>query len=270
MNTPSGGEGERVAKRIARAGLCSRREAEDWIRAGRVSVDGRTLETPAVLVTAASDIRVDGRRLPDAEPARLWRYHKPPGLIVSRVDPQGRTTVFEKLPAEMPRVIAVGRLDLPSEGLLLLTNDGGLARDLERPAEAGGLGWRRRYRVRVHGTPDPARLAALADGITVDGIRYGAIEAAVERQQGSNCWVVMSLREGRNREIRKVCDHLGWPVTRLIRTSFGPFQLGGLARGNVEEVPARVLRDQMRGGQKPTRPKRPRETAPKRPSGRRR
>jgi 23S rRNA pseudouridine2605 synthase len=245
--------GERIARRLARAGLCSRRDAERWILAGRVKVDGNVLTTPAVVVTEASRITVDGKPLPDAERTRLWRYHKPPGLVTSHRDPQGRDTVFAKLPADLPRVVSVGRLDLNAEGLLLLTNDGALARKLELPAN----GWLRRYRVRVHGHPEPERLVALAKGITVDGVRYGPIKAVLDRQQGANAWLTVGLTEGRNREIRRVMQHLGWGVTRLIRIAYGPFQLGLLAPGEAEEVPARVLRDQLGGPKAPRKRARP-------------
>jgi 23S rRNA pseudouridine2605 synthase len=235
------GKGERIAKVLARVGLCSRRDAERWIADGRVVVDGAVLTTPAVLVTPESDIRVDGKPIPMPERPRLWRYHKPAGLVTTHRDERGRPTIFEKLPPELPRVISVGRLDLNSEGLLLLTNDGGLARRLELPS----TGWLRRYKVRVHGIPDPERLAGLAKGIRVDGIDYGPIDARFERQQGSNAWVTIGLREGKNREIRRVMEHLGLGVTRLIRLSFGPFQLGHLPRGAVEEVPKKVIADQL-------------------------
>ena len=218
---------------MARAGLCSRRDAERWIADGRVAVDGAVLTSPAVTVTADSEIRVDGKPLPEPERARLWRYHKPAGLVTTHRDEKGRPTVFGALPAELPRLVSIGRLDLNSEGLLLLTNDGALARRLELPA----TGWVRRYRVRVHGVVDPARLAALARGITVDGVAYGPIRAQLDRQQGSNAWITLSLQEGKNREVRRVLEHLGYPVTRLIRLAYGPFQLGHLARGAIEEVP---------------------------------
>jgi len=236
--------GERIAKRLARAGLCSRREAEAWIRAGRVAVDGKLLDTPAVNVTGDSAITVDGRPLPAAEPTRLWRYHKPAGRVTTTRDPQGRPTVFDQLPAGMPRVVTVGRLDLNSEGLLLLTNDGELARRLELPA----TGWLRRYRVRVHGRVDATRLEALEAGIEIDGVRYGPIRARLDRQLATNAWLTIALAEGKNREVRRVCEHFGWPVQRLIRLSYGPFQLGNLARGAVAEVPTRILRDQLGGG----------------------
>jgi 23S rRNA pseudouridine2605 synthase len=234
-------KGERIAKRLARAGLCSRRDAERWIAQGRVAVGGKVLESPALTVTPGDDIRVDGKPLPSAEPARLWRYHKPPGLVTSHRDPQGRPTVFERLPGELPRVVSVGRLDLNSEGLLLVTNDGGLARALELPSR----GWLRRYRLRVHGAVDPARLATLEQGVTIGGVTYGPIRATLDRQQASNAWLTVSLREGKNREIRRVMEHLGLDVTRLIRIAYGPFQLGELPRGAVEEVPRRVLREQL-------------------------
>ncbi|MFP6731930.1 MAG: pseudouridine synthase [Alphaproteobacteria bacterium] len=240
------GEGERIAKRLARAGLCSRREAERWIEAGRVAVDGKLLETPAVVVGPDSRITVDGKPLPAAEATRLWRYHKPKGLICTARDEAGRDTIFGALPETMPRVVSVGRLDINSEGLLLLTNDGGLARRLELPS----TGWARRYRVRVFGRPEPEQLTALAQGITVDGVHYGPIEAALERQQGGNAWISLLLREGKNREIRKVMTHLGLAVNRLIRISFGPFRLIDLESGALREVPARILADQL-GTQKP-------------------
>lgn len=247
-------EGERIAKVMARAGLCSRRDAEDWIAAGRVSVNGKKLTSPAVNIGPADVVRVDGKPLPEAEKTRLFRYHKPRGLVTTAKDPEGRPTVFENLPAGLPRLISIGRLDLNSEGLLLLTNDGELARRLELPA----TGWVRRYRVRVNGKVDTAALAKLADGIEIEGVRYGAIEAVLDRQQGDNAWLTMSLTEGKNREIRKVCAHFGWTVSRLIRLSYGPFQLGHLAKGEAEEVPGKVLRDQLGqpGNAQPLRPHR--------------
>jgi 23S rRNA pseudouridine2605 synthase len=232
---------ERIAKRLARAGLCSRREAERWIEAGRVAVDGTVIRTPAVNVTPESHITVDGKPIPEPEPPRLWRYHKPRGLLTASHDPKGRPTIFQHLPGGLPRVISIGRLDLNSEGLLLLTNDGDLARRLELPAHA----WVRRYRVRVHGRIEKAQLAALARGSAVEGVRYGPIRATLDRQQGDNAWLTMSLTEGKNREIRRVCQQLGWPVSRLIRVAFGPFQLGHLPPGAVEEVPGKVLREQL-------------------------
>ncbi len=234
-------KGERIAKRLARAGLCSRRDAERWIAEGRVAVDGKVLTSPALAVTEASDIRVDGKPIPAADPARLWRYHKPAGLVTTHRDERGRATVFDRLPPELPRVVSVGRLDLTSEGLLLLTNDGELSRALELPVR----GWLRRYRVRVHGTVDPARLAALETGVTLDGMAYGPIRAVLDREQGSNAWLTVSLHEGKNREIRRVMEHLGLGVSRLIRIAYGPFQLGDLPRGAIEEVPRKVLREQL-------------------------
>jgi 23S rRNA pseudouridine2605 synthase len=238
---------QRIAKVLARAGLCSRRDAERWVAEGRVAVDGKVLTSPAVNVTDASDIRVDGHPLPEPERARLWRYHKPAGLVTTHRDEKGRATVFAALPKALPRLISIGRLDLNSEGLLLLTNDGALARRLELPA----TGWIRRYKVRVHGFVDEARLASLEKGVTIDGIAYGAIRAQLERQQGSNAWLAFALREGKNREVRKVLEHLGYPVTRLIRLSYGPFQLGHLVRGDIEEVPKSVLADQLGKGDGP-------------------
>jgi 23S rRNA pseudouridine2605 synthase len=244
-------KGERIAKRLARAGLCSRRDAEKWIADGRVKVDGKLLTTPAFLVTEASHIVVDGQPLKEPERTRLWRYHKPAGLVTSHRDEKGRATVFERLPSDMPRVISVGRLDLTSEGLLLLTNDGELARRLELPA----TGWVRRYRVRVHGVPDPAQLAALEKGITVDGVAYGPIKAMLDRQQGANAWLTVGLKEGKNREIRRVMEHLGWSVSRLIRIAYGPFQLGLLDVGAVEEVPPKTLKEQLGAKSAPDRRK---------------
>lgn len=239
--TAAAGEEERLAKRIARAGLCSRREAERWIEAGRVAVDGEVQRSPAVNVGPDHVVTVDGERLPAAEQPRLFRYHKPAGILTSTTDPEGRPTIYDRLPAGLPRVMPIGRLDMTSEGLLLLTNDGGLKRRLELPA----TGWLRRYRVRVHGDVDEATLASLEQGITVDGVAYGPIHARIDRVQGSNVWLTVALREGKNREIRKVFSTFGWLVNRLIRTSFGPFQLGGLKPGEVEEVTGKVLKEQM-------------------------
>jgi 23S rRNA pseudouridine2605 synthase len=250
MTAPTIDQPQRIAKAMARAGLCSRRDAERWIAEGRVSVDGTVLTSPAVTVTAGSDIRVDGKPLPEPERARLWRYHKPTGLVTTHRDERGRPTVFGALPAELPRLVSIGRLDLNSEGLLLLTNDGALARRLELPA----TGWVRRYRVRVHGIVEPERLAALARGITVDGAAYGPIRAQLDRQQGANAWVTLSLHEGKNREVRRVLEHLGYQVTRLIRVAYGPFQLGLLTRGAIEEVPRKVLQEQL-GNAPPTKAK---------------
>jgi 23S rRNA pseudouridine2605 synthase len=233
--------GERVAKAIARAGVCSRRDAERLIAEGRVAVNGRVLTTPATTVTADDIVTVDGAALERRERTRLWLFNKPKGLVTTNRDPQGRPTVFSALPADMPRVVTIGRLDINTEGLLLLTNDGGLARVLELPS----TGWLRRYRVRVHGAVDERALARLREGVAVGRVVYGAIEAAVDRVQGTNAWLTVGLREGKNREVKKVMEHLGLAVTRLIRVSFGPFQLGDLAAGEVREVRARVLQDQL-------------------------
>ncbi|MFC3133744.1 pseudouridine synthase, partial [Microbaculum marinum] len=232
---------ERIAKRIARSGLCSRRDAERLIAEGRVALNGKVLDTPAVSVGPGDAITVNGKPLAETEPTRLWLYHKPAGLVTTNRDPQRRPTVFEKLPRDLPRVVSVGRLDINTEGLLLLTNDGGLARALELPS----TGWLRRYRVRAHGTVTQTQLDALKTGVAIDGVRYGPIEAALDRAQGGNVWLTMALREGKNREIKNVLESLGLRVNRLIRVSFGPFMLRELAVGGVEEVKPRVLRDQL-------------------------
>src|SRR5262252_7404307 len=233
--------GERIAKAIARAGLCSRRQAETWIAAGRVAVNGEVIASPARNVTADDRIAVDGEPLPGRERTRLFLYHKPRGLLTTHADPEGRPTIFGALPTNLPRLVSVGRLDINTEGLLLLTNDGGLARALELPA----TGWLRRYRVRAYGEVLQPRLDALRKGIEVDGVRYGAIEATLDRQQGHNSWITFAMREGKNREIRNVLGALGLKVNRLIRLSYGPFQLGELAEGAVEEVKTRTLREQI-------------------------
>ncbi|MBP2304673.1 pseudouridine synthase [Azospirillum melinis] len=240
--TASGaGGGERIAKRLARAGLCSRRDAERWIAEGRVAVNSRVLDSPACVVRPGDIVQVDGKVIPEPEPARLWRYHKPSGLVTTARDEKGRETVFDRLPPDLPRVVSIGRLDLTTEGLLLLTNDGELARFLELPA----TGWTRRYRVRVFGEVDERQLAALEKGPTIEGVKYGPIEAALDRIQGRNAWLTVSLKEGKNREIRKVMESLGLQVNRLIRVAYGPFQLGKLEEGAVEEVPKRVVREQI-------------------------
>ncbi|TKT69181.1 pseudouridine synthase [Aquamicrobium sp. LC103] len=235
------GEGERIAKRLARAGVASRRDAEEMIAAGRVSVNGKVLESPALNVTARDRIELDGKEIPPIERTRLFLLHKPGGVVTTSRDPEGRKTVFDILPANLPRLMTVGRLDINTEGLLLLTNDGGLARVLELPA----TGWLRRYRVRVHGKVDEVALAGLKDGIAVDGVFYGSIEASLDREQGSNAWLTIGLREGKNREVKNILGALGLDVTRLIRVSFGPFQLGELAEGEVRELKGRLLRDQL-------------------------
>jgi 23S rRNA pseudouridine2605 synthase len=235
------GKAERVAKVIARAGLASRREAEAWIAAGRVAINGTTITSPAVNVGAADRVSVDGKTLPARERTRLFLYHKPRGLLTTNADARGRPTIFAALPKDLPRLVSVGRLDLNTEGLLLLTNDGGLARVLELPA----TGWLRRYRVRAHGSVTQDALDRLRAGIAIDGVRYGAIEATLDRAQGSNVWLTFAIREGKNREVKNVLGALGLQVNRLIRVSYGPFQLGELPAGAVEEVRTRTLRDQL-------------------------
>lgn len=234
-------EGERIAKRLARAGVASRREAEAIIEAGRVAVNGRTVHSPALNVGASDDITLDGEPIAARERTRLWLFHKPSGYLTTNKDPEGRKTIFDLLPRDLPRVITVGRLDLNTEGLLILTNDGGLARQLELPT----TGWLRRYRVRAHGTITQDKLDPLADGIAVDGILYGSVEAELDRQQGSNAWMTVGIREGKNREVKKVLGAIGLDVNRLIRVSYGPFQLGDLESGEVREIKSRVLRDQL-------------------------
>jgi len=234
-------EGERVAKYLARAGIASRRGAEAMIEAGRVTVNGKTLKTPAFKVRDEDDITVDGKKVAEKEHPRLWRYHKPSGLVTTHSDEKGRDTVFDKLPKDMGRVISVGRLDITSEGLLLLTNDGGLARALELP----DTGWARRYRARAYGIITQEELDTLQDGIIIDGIPTGPIEALLDKQQRGNAWITVTIREGKNREVRRALNELGLEVNRLIRTSYGPFQLGQLVAGQIEEVKAKILRDQV-------------------------
>ena len=232
---------ERIARRLAQAGIASRREAERMIAQGRVAVNGIPLASPASAVAPGDAITVDGEAIGPRPPLRLWRFHKPAGTVVTASDERGRKTVFQLLPAAMPRPLAVGRLDIASEGLLLFTNDGALARWLELPA----TGWARRYRVRVHGRPTAATVTALGRGMTIDGIRYGAVQARVDRQKGANAWLTLVLREGRKREIRRLLAALGLDVNRLLRTAYGPFQLGSLKRGALHEVRRRTLAEQL-------------------------
>lgn len=232
---------ERIAKYIARSGVCSRRKAEELILQKRVSVNGNTIESPAFNVDGTEKILIDGEKLPQREQTRLWIYYKPEGLVTTHKDEKNRPTVFEHLPIGMPRVISVGRLDLNSEGLLLLTNNGELSRKLELPSN----GWSRRYKVRVHGIIDNKKLASLQDGIEVDGIKYGSIKVEVETIKGTNAWLLVTLTEGKNREIRKVMKAIGLEVNRLIRLSYGPFQLGSLKEGEVKEIPQKVLKEQL-------------------------
>lgn len=234
-------EPERIAKVMARAGVASRRDSEAMIAEGRVSVNGKVIESPALDVGPNDVVLVDGEPLPARERTRLWFYHKPRGLVTTNHDPEGRPTVFDALPEDLPRVLSVGRLDINTEGLLLLTNDGGLARMLELPE----TGWLRRYRVRAFGQVNQAQLDTLKDGVTIDGVHYGPVVAQFEREQGSNTWLTVDLREGKNREVKTVLEHLGLQVNRLIRVSFGPFQLGDLPEGEAEEIRSRVLKDQL-------------------------
>jgi 23S rRNA pseudouridine2605 synthase len=255
--------GDRIAKWLARAGVASRRDVERMIAEGRVSVDGAVLTTPAFKVASGMKISVDGKLVGAQEPPRLWRYHKAAGLMTSHKDPEGRPTVFSVLPLGLPRVISVGRLDYNSEGLLLLTNDGGLARRLELPSS----GWIRRYRARVFGKLEQKDLDRLKAGVTIDGVAYGPVEATIDRPHATYPWVTVAIREGKNREVRRLMEYLGVRVARLMRLSFGPFMLGQLKPGEVEEVPARVLRATLgiEGGPKPA-PAVPAEPEPPPPS----
>ena len=232
---------ERIAKVLARAGIASRREAERLIEAGRVAINGKTIASPALNVTPADRITFDGKPVEPADIPRLWLYHKPEGLVTTAKDEKGRRTVFDALPDNLPRVMSIGRLDIGSEGLLLLTNDGGIKRRLELPS----TGWLRKYRVRIHGTPEDSAFAPLRRGLTVDGERFRPMDVALDRQQGANAWVTVGIREGKNREIRRAMEAIGLPVNRLIRISYGPFRLGELKPGEVSEVKGRVLRDQL-------------------------
>ncbi len=235
---------ERIAKRMARAGLCSRRDAEKWIEAGRVQLNGKVLKTPAVKVSDKDDIVVDGKAINATPKTRLFLYHKPVGLVTSHKDEKGRATVFDQLPAHLPRLISIGRLDLNTEGLLLLTNDGELSRYLEHP----DTGWSRKYRVRVLGNVTQERLDKLKNGVKIDGIKYRSIDAQIEpNQSGANKWVEMTLHEGKNREIRRVMEHLNLQVNRLIRVSYGPFNLGNLPRQSVTEIKTAILKKQVSG-----------------------
>jgi 23S rRNA pseudouridine2605 synthase len=242
-NKPSSAEdtGERIAKFLARAGVASRREAEKLIEQGIVTVNGAVLTTPAFKVTPDMDIRVDGARIGKPGPPRLWRYHKPDGLVTTHKDPQGRKTVFEALEGRLPRVISVGRLDLTTEGLLLLTNSGDLSRRLELPSS----GWARRYRVRAYGRVRQSQLDGLKDGVKIDGVQYGPVRAQLDQQQGGNVWITLSINEGKNREVRTLMRHLDLQVNRLIRTAYGPFQLGKLRKNDIEEISGKQMREQL-------------------------
>lgn len=237
-------QGERIAKRISRAGICSRRDAEKLIAEGKVTIDGEVIDTPAIRVLPEQVITVNGKTIAEKEPSRVWLFHKPSGYVTTNHDPEGRKTVFDVLPKDLPRVITVGRLDMNSEGLLILTNDGEIARHMELPS----TGWTRRYRVRARGTPTAETLRQLKKGMTVDGIHYGSVTAEIDAEQakeGTNCWLTVSLQEGKKREIRILFQHMGHPISRLMRLSYGPFQLGSLARGEVKEVQKRILKSQL-------------------------
>ena len=231
------GTGERIAKRLARAGVASRRDVEKMILLGRVAVNGVVLESPACILQGGEYITVDGKAIAEPENTRLWRCHKPRNVMITHRDPEGRPTLFEIIPKSLPRVVSVGRLDFTSEGLILLTNDGELARGLELPSK----GWKRVYRARIYGKIEQSRLDRLVDGIEIDGIKYGAIQAKIDSERGDNCWLTVTLTEGKNREIRKIIEFLGGQVTRLIRVSYGPFQLGLLPPGGVDEIASRQI-----------------------------
>ncbi len=258
-NTPP--PGDRIAKVLARAGIASRREAERMIEAGRVSVNGKKIDGPALNVTPKDKITVDGKPVSEPEPARLWLYHKPTGLVTTTRDEKGRKTIFDDLPEELPRVMSVGRLDLNSEGLLLLTNDGGIKRKLELPS----TGWLRKYRVRINGRPRDEDFAPLRQGLVIEGEKFQPMTVTLDRQQGANAWITVGLREGKNREIRRAIEDIGFTVNRLLRVSYGPFQLGDLKPRAVEEVRRRVMRDQLGlDAERPTDQKPKRPTRPKR------
>ena len=242
----SGPDGDRVAKVIARAGLCSRRDAEKMVLEGLVQVDGVVITSPALNVTQANLVTVNGTPLKAPEAARMWRYHKTPGLVTTHKDEKGRDTVFASLPASLGRVVSVGRLDYNSEGLLLLTNDGEIARRMEIPA----TGWTRVYRARLFGKVSQKDLDELASGVTIEGVKYGPIVANLERSKGVYAWASVSLKEGKNREVKRVMESLGLKVARLIRTAYGPFQLGQLAPGGIEEIPAKLWREKLGIGRK--------------------
>jgi 23S rRNA pseudouridine2605 synthase len=243
---PSQANGERIAKIMARAGACSRRDAEKLIAEGRVTLNGEPVTTPATKISGPALIAIDGKPIAQPEQTRIWRYHKPSGLVTTHKDPRGRPTVFENLPGELPRVVSVGRLDVNSEGLLLLTNDGEIARRLEHPSS----GLMRKYRARLFGKITQADLDTLAQGVSVDGVKYGPVLADLERSKGAYSWVEVSLKEGKNREVKRLMEHLGCKVARLIRTQYGPFHLGQLPEGAVEEIPARLWRQHLGIGRK--------------------
>ncbi|MEO1639601.1 MAG: pseudouridine synthase [Pseudomonadota bacterium] len=257
--------GDRIAKVLSRAGVASRREAERMIAEGRVAVNGKVIDSPALNVTAKDKVTVNGAPVGEPDPPRIWLYHKPAGLVTTERDEKDRETVFDALPEDLPRVMSVGRLDLNSEGLLLLTNDGAVKRKLELPS----TGWLRRYRVRINGAVSETKLDELRKGITVEGVSYQPMTITFDRQQGANAWLTVALREGKNREIRRAMQAIGVTVNRLIRVSYGPFQLGGLKQGEVEEVKQRVVRDQLGVSAKP-KPQRQRKPGPKTARGKNR